>query len=64
MVASNLEAEAERFQREGFLVVRQLASAQECAALRSLARSPGIRLLDCATDAEPRTLLAQQFRPR
>ena len=34
------------------------------AALRSLARSPGIRLLDCATDAEPRTLLAQQFRPR
>jgi phytanoyl-CoA hydroxylase len=37
MVASNLEAEVERFQRDGFLVVRQLASAQECAALRSLA---------------------------
>ncbi len=37
MVASNLEAEVERFQRDGYLVVRQLASAQECAALRSLA---------------------------
>jgi uncharacterized protein (DUF58 family) len=34
------------------------------ASLRSLARAPGIRVLDCATDAEPRTLLAQQFRPR
>ena len=37
MVASNLEAEVERFQRDGFLVVRQLATAQECAALRTLA---------------------------
>jgi uncharacterized protein (DUF58 family) len=34
------------------------------AMLRSLARAPGIRVLDCATDAEPRSLLAQQFRPR
>jgi uncharacterized protein (DUF58 family) len=34
------------------------------AELRALARVPGIRVLDCATDAEPRSLLAQQFRPR
>jgi uncharacterized protein (DUF58 family) len=32
--------------------------------LRSLARLPGIRVLDCATDAEPRAVLAQQFRQR
>jgi uncharacterized protein (DUF58 family) len=34
------------------------------AELRALARMPGIRVLDCPTDAEPRSLLAQQFRPR
>jgi phytanoyl-CoA hydroxylase len=37
MVASNLETEAERFHRDGFLIVRQLASPEECAALRALA---------------------------
>ena len=37
MVASNFESEAERFHRDGFLVVRQLASAEECIALRALA---------------------------
>ena len=37
MVASNLQSEVERFHRDGYLVVPQLASAQECAALRSLA---------------------------
>jgi len=34
------------------------------AGLRALARVPGIRVIDCATDAEPRSVLAQQFRPR
>ncbi|HVY63643.1 MAG TPA: DUF58 domain-containing protein [Gammaproteobacteria bacterium] len=34
------------------------------ALLKSLARTPGIRALDCATDADPRSVLAQQFRPR
>ena len=36
MVASNLQSEAERFHRDGYLVVRGLASQAECAALRSL----------------------------
>jgi uncharacterized protein (DUF58 family) len=34
------------------------------AGLRALARVPGVRVIDCATDAEPRSVLAQQFRPR
>jgi uncharacterized protein (DUF58 family) len=34
------------------------------AGLRALGRVPGIRVIDCATDAEPRSVLAQQFRPR
>jgi uncharacterized protein (DUF58 family) len=34
------------------------------AALVRLSRLPGIRLLDCATDAEPRTLLAEHFGRR
>jgi len=34
------------------------------AALKALARLPGIRSIDCTTDADPRTVLAQQFRPR
>jgi uncharacterized protein (DUF58 family) len=34
------------------------------ASLRALGRMPGIRVIDCATDAEPRSVLAQQFRPR
>ena len=32
--------------------------------LQSLTRRPGIRLVDCPTDAEPRNVLAQQFRQR
>jgi phytanoyl-CoA hydroxylase len=36
MVASNLDAEAEQFHRDGYLVVRKLASAAECASLRTL----------------------------
>ena len=32
--------------------------------LQSLTRRPGIRLVDCPTDAEPRSVLAQQFRQR
>jgi len=32
--------------------------------LESLTRRPGIRLVDCPTDAEPRSVLAQQFRQR
>jgi uncharacterized protein (DUF58 family) len=34
------------------------------AALRALGRIPGIRSIDCTTDANPRNVLAQQFRPR
>jgi uncharacterized protein (DUF58 family) len=34
------------------------------AGLKALARLPGIRLIDCTTDADPRSVLAQQFRPR
>ena len=34
------------------------------AGLAALARLPGIRVVDCPTDAEPRSLLAQQFRQR
>jgi uncharacterized protein (DUF58 family) len=32
------------------------------AALRALARQPGIRLLECATSDEPRSMLAREFR--
>ena len=34
------------------------------ATLKALARMPGIRSIDCTTDADPRSVLAQQFRPR
>jgi uncharacterized protein (DUF58 family) len=34
------------------------------AGLTALARLPGIRVVDCPTDAEPRNVLAQQFRQR
>jgi uncharacterized protein (DUF58 family) len=34
------------------------------AALEALCRSPGIRLVDCATDADPRSVLNQKFRSR
>jgi uncharacterized protein (DUF58 family) len=34
------------------------------AALQSLARLPGVRLIECATSAELRGVLAQQFRQR
>jgi len=34
------------------------------AVLESLSRMPGVRLVDCPTDAEPRSVLAQQFRQR
>ncbi len=37
---------------------------QRRAALQSLARLPGIRLIECATNAELRGVLAQQFRQR
>jgi uncharacterized protein (DUF58 family) len=32
--------------------------------LESLSRRPGIRLVECPTDAEPRSVLARQFRQR
>jgi uncharacterized protein (DUF58 family) len=38
--------------------------AARVEALRSLARLPGIHLLECATQADARALLAQQFRQR
>jgi uncharacterized protein (DUF58 family) len=38
--------------------------AARVAALKSLARLPGIHVLDCATHADTRQLLAQQFRQR
>jgi hypothetical protein len=34
------------------------------AGLQMLGRMPGIRTIDCTTDAEPRSVLAQQFRSR
>ena len=34
------------------------------AALAAFCRLPGIRMVDCPTDADPRTVLAQQFRQR
>ena len=34
------------------------------AALEALCRTPGIRMVDCATDAEPRSVLTQKFRSR
>ena len=34
------------------------------AVVKALARMPGIRSIDCTTDADPRSVLAQQFRPR
>src|SRR5688572_1762815 len=33
-------------------------------ALEALCRSPGIRMVDCPTDAEPRNVLNQKFRSR
>ena len=38
--------------------------AARTEALRSLARRPGIHLLECATHADARALLAQKFRQR
>jgi uncharacterized protein (DUF58 family) len=38
--------------------------AERRRRLESLTRRPGIRLVDCPTDAEPRSVLAQQFRQR
>jgi uncharacterized protein (DUF58 family) len=34
------------------------------AALETLCRRPGIRMVDCPTDAEPRSVLNQKFRAR
>jgi uncharacterized protein (DUF58 family) len=34
------------------------------AALEALCRSPGIRMVDCPTDAEPRSVLNSRFRSR
>jgi uncharacterized protein (DUF58 family) len=34
------------------------------AGLASLSRLPGIRMVDCPTDADPRTVLAREFRQR
>jgi uncharacterized protein (DUF58 family) len=34
------------------------------AALEGLCRRPGIRMVDCATDADPRSVLNQKFRSR
>jgi len=34
------------------------------AALEALCRTPGIRMVDCATDADPRSVLNQKFRSR
>ena len=34
------------------------------AALEALCRRPGIRMVDCPTDAEPRSVLNQKFRSR
>jgi uncharacterized protein (DUF58 family) len=38
--------------------------AERRRRLEGLTRRPGIRLVDCPTDAEPRSVLAQQFRQR
>jgi hypothetical protein len=38
--------------------------AARVAGLKSLARLPGINLVECATHADARLLLAQQFRQR
>jgi uncharacterized protein (DUF58 family) len=38
--------------------------AERRAALEGLSRSPGVRMVDCPTDAEPRSVLHQKFRPR
>lgn len=38
--------------------------AERRRMLEGLSRRPGIRLVDCPTDAEPRAVLAQQFRQR
>ena len=38
--------------------------AERRSALEALCRSPGIRILDCPTDAEPRSVLNQKFRSR
>ena len=34
------------------------------AALEALCRTPGIRMVDCPTDADPRSVLNQKFRSR
>jgi hypothetical protein len=34
------------------------------AGLAALSRLPGIRMVDCPTEADPRTVLANQFRQR
>jgi len=38
--------------------------AERRAVLERLSRMPGIRMLDCPTDSEPRTVLAHYFRQR
>jgi uncharacterized protein (DUF58 family) len=38
--------------------------AERRAALATLCRGPGIRMVDCPTDAEPRSVLNQKFRSR
>jgi uncharacterized protein (DUF58 family) len=38
--------------------------AQRRAGLANLSRLPGIRMVDCRAEADPRTVLAQQFRQR
>jgi uncharacterized protein (DUF58 family) len=38
--------------------------AERRAALEALCRSPGIHMVDCPTDAEPRSVLNQKFRSR
>jgi len=38
--------------------------AERRSVLQGLSRRPGIRVVDCPTDAEPRSVLAQQFRQR
>ncbi len=38
--------------------------AERRAALETLCRGPGIRMVDCPTDAEPRSVLNQKFRSR
>jgi hypothetical protein len=34
------------------------------AVLERLSRMPGIRMVDCATNAEPRSVLMEHFRHR